>query len=72
MTQVKLVKCDGCDAETQTELGSDTSSFYRSTVTVGAWGDTFDLCAKCHERLLDDINPKKWPRVARHVPDRAA
>lgn len=62
MAQVKLWKCDGCDAKTETSLEAETSQFYSIKVTAGAWGGDFHLCSQCHDRLMQNIDPTKWPR----------
>lgn len=72
MAAVKKWICDGCDDAVETELEADTCSFYQIKVTMGAWGKDLILCTKCHSRMLDKIDPAKWPRFADERPTRAA
>jgi hypothetical protein len=64
MAVEKLWTCDGCVATTVTQIDDQTSQFFSIRVTAGAWGGDFHLCTKCHSRLLDNIDPTKWPRYA--------
>lgn len=65
MSVVKKWTCDGCGDETETPLDADTCKFYQLKVTAGAWGGDFVLCDRCHSKLLENADPRKWPRLVR-------
>jgi uncharacterized protein YlaI len=64
MAQVKTWICDGCEKRTETAVDADISEFYQTKVSVGEWEGNFHLCSKCHDKLLDHMNPSKWPKFA--------
>jgi hypothetical protein len=71
MAVVKKWTCDGCGATTETDVAAETCSFYQAKVTLGAWGKDILVCTKCHDRILENIDPEKWPRYS-PVAERAA
>lgn len=63
MARSSYIICDGCGNQEPAVSNEDIpASFFHIKVTVGNWGDTFDLCQSCHSSLLDKANVKKWTR----------
>ena len=65
MARETFIVCDGCgdrEAVARPE-GESPPSFVSLKVAAGSWGDAFELCTNCYNRLLEKADPRKWPRA---------
>lgn len=66
MAILKKWVCDGCGTARETAIeASSCGDFMDIKVTAGSWGKQVLLCARCHDKLLAEIDPEKWPRFAK-------
>lgn len=65
--------CDGCDCEESTDADKQPIGWSTITVALGGFrynftrGNAaidFDLCGLCQGRLIEQANPRRWPRAA--------
>jgi hypothetical protein len=68
MAEQRLWICDGCGKEDRVHPGCESRNYHHIKITAGAWGKDVDLCPKCHDRLMEQIDPAKWIRYAEAAP----
>lgn len=65
MAIVKKWTCDGCGTGRETSMeAAACGDFMDIKVTAGSWGKQVLLCQRCHDRLIENIDPDKWSRAA--------
>jgi len=65
MARKHFIVCDGCGEEQAIQTGDAMAppAFVHCRVTVGTWGADVEVCNRCHDRLLEDADPRRWPRA---------